>query len=55
MPEAHLHDERVLPHQVLGDLEAMFPREIAGKEEPEEPEAKDKLEERGRSFGQRRR
>ena len=55
VPEAHLHDERVLPHQVLGDLEAMFPRAIAGEEEPEEPEARDKLEERRRSIGQKRR
>ena len=53
MPESHLHDERVLPHQVLGDLEAMFPRAIAGEEEPEEPEAKDELEERGRALGRR--
>ena len=55
MPEASLHDGRVLPHQVLGDLEAMFPRAIAGEEEPEEPEAKDKLEERGLRIWQRRR
>ena len=53
--EAHLHNGQVLPHQVLGDLEATFPRAIAGEEEPEEPEARDKLEERGRSIGQRRR
>ena len=55
VPEVHMHDERVLPHQVLGDLEAMFPRAIAREEEPELPEAKVKLEERGRSIGQRRR
>ena len=53
VPEAYLHDERVLPHQVLGDLEAMFPRAIAGEEEPEEPEARD--EQRGRAIGQTRR
>ena len=52
VPEAHLHDERVLPHQVLGNLEATFPRAIAGEEEPEEPEHADALEERGRSIGQ---
>ena len=44
VPEAYLHDERVLPHQVLGDLEAIFPRAIAGKEELEEREALDGLE-----------
>ena len=52
VPEAHLHDERVLPHQVLGNLEATFPRAIAGEEELEEPERPDALEERGRSIGQ---
>ena len=52
MPEAHLHDERVLPHQILGNLEAIFPRAIAGEEELEEPERLDALEERGRSIGQ---
>ena len=52
VPEAHLHDERVLPHQVLGNLEATFLRGIAGEEEPEEPEHADALEERGRSIGQ---
>ena len=51
MPEVHLHDDRVLLHQILGDLEAMFPRAIAGEEEPEEPEAKDRIEERGRAIG----
>ena len=52
VPEAHLHDERVLPHQILGNLEAIFPRAIAGEEELEEPERLDALEERGRSIGQ---
>ena len=52
VPEAHLHDERVLPHQILGNLEATFPRAIAGKEELEEPEHPDALEERGRAIGQ---
>ena len=52
MPEAHLHDERVLPHQILGNLDAIFPRAIAGEEELEEPERLDALEERGRSIGQ---
>ena len=55
MAEAHLHDERVLLHQVVGDREAMFPRAIVAEEEPEELEAKDEQEERGRSIGQRRR
>ena len=53
MPEARLHDEQVLPHQIRGDLEAMFPRAIAGEEEHEEPQARDLLEERGRIIGQR--
>ena len=52
MPEAYLHDERVLPHQILGNLEGIFPRAIAGEEELEEPENRDALEERGRSIGQ---
>ena len=52
VPEAHLHDERVLPHQILGNLEGIFPRAIAGEEELEEPERRDALEERGRSIGQ---
>ena len=55
VPEAYLHDERVLPHQILGDLEAMAPKPIAGEEEPEEPEATDELEERGRAIGQSKR
>ena len=52
VPEAYLHDERVLPHQILGNLEGIFPRAIAGEEELEEPENRDALEERGRSIGQ---
>ena len=55
VPEARLHDDRVLPHQIRGDLEAMFPRAIAGEEEHEEPPARDSFEEWGRSIGQRRR
>ena len=51
MPEARLHDERILPHQVRGDLEAMFPRAIAGEEEHEEPQASDIIKEMGRSIG----
>ena len=46
MPEVRLHDEQVLPHQIRGDLEPMFPRAIAGEEEHEEPQARDLLEER---------
>ena len=53
MPEAYLHDERILPHQVLGDLEAIFPRAIAVKEELAELEILDRLEERGRAIGQK--
>ena len=45
VPEARLHDEQVLPHQIRGDLEAMFPRAIAGEEEHAEPQARDLLEE----------
>ena len=55
VPEGRLHDEQVLPHQIRGDREAMFPRAIAGEEEHEEPQARDVLEEWGRSIGQRRR
>ena len=55
LQEAQRNDERVLPHQIRGDLEALFPRAIAGEEEHEEPPARDSLEERGRSIGQRRR
>ena len=51
VPEAHLHDERVLRHQVLGNLEAIFPRAIAGEEEHAEPQARDMLEARRRSIG----
>ena len=38
VPEAHLHDERILPHMVQGDYEALFPRAIAAEalEETEE-------------------
>ena len=52
VPEAYLHDERVLPHQVLGDLEAIFPRAIAGKEELEEREVLGRLENRSRVVGE---
>ena len=55
MPEAHLHDERVLPRQILGDLEAMFSKAIAGEEEPDELDAIDELEERSRAMWQSRR
>ena len=31
--EAYLHDERLLPHQLAGSIEATFSEAVAGKEE----------------------
>ena len=54
VPKAYLHDERLLPHQLAGSMEATFPKAVAGREEEEEvPEATDALEERGRRIGNR--
>ena len=51
VPEAYLHDDSVLPHQVRGDLAAVFPRAIAADELAEEPEAQDPVETRGVKIG----
>ena len=44
VPEAFLHDERVLPHQIVGGLERLFPRVVACTETIEVPEVQDWLE-----------
>jgi len=44
VPEAYLHDARVMPHMVPGDLDALFPRICAAEALEEEPEAEDLLE-----------
>ena len=53
VPEAYLHDETVLPHQIRGDLAAVFPRAIAAEEPEEAAEPVDKLESRGIRVGKR--
>ena len=55
VPEAWLHDVRVLPHCVEGKLEATFPRAVAGDEVPETPEVMDDMEKRGTEIGKKRR
>ena len=47
VPEAYLHDNRVLPHQVQGDLYKLFPRLTACDERTEDLEGGDWLEDRG--------
>ena len=47
VPEAYLHDDRVLPHQVQGDLDKLFPRLTACDERTEDLEGGDWLEDRG--------
>ena len=42
--EAYLHDERWLPHQLVGDLAALFPHAVAPEELEEAAEAEDWLE-----------
>ena len=51
VPEAWLHDARVLPHCVQGSLEATFPRALAGAELSEVQELEDNLEVRGVKIG----
>ena len=46
LPEAFPHDPRVLPHQVKGGLERLFPRVVACEERAELPEPSDWLETR---------
>ena len=53
VPEAWLHDERVLPHCVSGSLEATFPRAVACKELEEVAEVPDATEVRGMKIGRR--
>ena len=53
VPEAWLHDERVLPHCVRGSLEATFPRAVACKDLDEVPEDPDAIEMRGNKIGRR--
>ena len=45
--DAYLHDPAVLPHQVPGDLNLLFPKAVAAEEFPEVPEEKDALEQYG--------
>ena len=52
LPEASVHNKQVFRHQILGDLEAMFPRAIAGKE-PEEPAAINEVEDMFEPSGSR--
>ena len=47
LPEAYLHDPSVLPHQVPGGLERLFPRVVACDELEEESEEEDWLEQSG--------
>ena len=46
IPEAYLHDERVLPHRLKGDLAKMFPPALPAEEAVEEDEGEDWLEAR---------
>ena len=45
--DAYLHDPAVLPHQVPGDLNLLFPKAVAAEEFPEVPEETDVLEQNG--------
>ena len=47
VPEAYLHDTRVLPHQVQGGLEQLFPRAIPCEELQETLQPEDWLEHKG--------
>ena len=51
VPEAYLHDETVLPHQIRGDLAAVFPRALAASEPVETVEPVEALESRGIRLG----
>ena len=42
--DAYLKDGEVLPHQVPGDINLLFPRAVAAPEFPENPEPQDSLE-----------
>ena len=45
--DAYLHDPTVLPHQVPGDLNLLFPKAVAAEEFPEMPENPDLMEQLG--------
>ena len=47
LPEAYLHDEIWLPHQLKGDLAALFPHAVAPEELEDVPEVPDWLEDQG--------
>ena len=44
LPDAYIHDERWLPHQLQGDLSMLFPHAVALEELEEVPEGDDWLE-----------
>ena len=50
--DAYLQPEGVLPHCLAGNLDAMFPRAVAGEECKEAEEEADPLEDRGKELGQ---
>ena len=52
VPEAYLHDERVLPHLLRGDLSEMFPRALPAEEPKEMAEGEDWLEARAAALRQ---
>ena len=52
VPEAYLHDERVLPHLLRGDLSEMFPRALPAEEPKEVAEGEDWLEARATAMRQ---
>ena len=47
LPEAYLHDPSVLPPQVPGGFERLFPRVVTYDELEEESEEEDWLEQKG--------
>ena len=46
LPEAYLHDERLLPHMIRGDFKRLFPRAVPCEERLEDEEQEDWLEAR---------
>ena len=42
--DAYMHDPAVLPHQIPGDLNLLFPKAVAAEEYPEVPEEADIME-----------
>ena len=53
VPDAYLHPAGTLPHFLKGDLDAMFPKAVAGKELEEVKEEVDPLEQRGKELGKK--